>query len=141
MPFGLCNAPATFQHLMDTVLMGLNFEICLAYLDDIIMFSKDLHSHLDRLLQLFQRLREAELKLKPSKCKIMYSSVAFLGYTVSRDGVATDHAKIQAVRDWPIPTSLRQCRAFIGLCQYYMPSRKRAHSLFGLPNIRRHSTS
>jgi len=119
MPFGLCNAPATFQHLMDTVLMGLNFEICLAYLDDIIVFSKDLHSHLDRLLQLFQRLREAKLKVKPSKCKIMHSSVAFLGYTVSRDGVATDRAKIQAVRDWPIPTSLRQCRAFIGLCQYY----------------------
>jgi len=119
MPFGLCNAPATFQRLMDTVLMGLNFEICLTYLDDIIVFSKDLSSHLDRLLQLFQRLREAKLKLKPSKCKIMQSSVAFLGYTVSGDGVATDPAKIQAVRDWPTPTSLCQCRAFIGLCQYY----------------------
>jgi len=119
MPFGLTNAPATFQRLMDTVLMGLNFEICLAYLDDIILYSRDLSSHLDRLRQLFQRLREANLKLKPSKCSIMQKQVAFLGYTVSGDGIATDPSKIAAVKDWPTPANLRQCRAFVGLCQYY----------------------
>jgi len=64
MPFGLCNAPATFQRLMDTVLMGLNFNICLAYLDDIIVYSHDLSSHMERLEKLFQRLKEANLKLK-----------------------------------------------------------------------------
>lgn len=119
MPFGLCNAPATFQRLMDTVLMGLNFDICLAYLDDIIVYSRDLSSHMDRLEKLFQRLREANLKLKPSKCSILQKRVAFLGYCVSGNGIATDPTKIEAVRDWPTPSNLRQCRSFVGLCQYY----------------------
>ena len=119
MPFGLCNAPATFQRLMDTVLAGMNYETCLVYLDDIIVFSHDEHSHLRRLAQLFQRLRDARLKLKPSKCCVLQKRVNFLGYTVSQAGVGTDQAKIEAVRDWPTPTNLRQCRAFVGLCQYY----------------------
>ena len=119
MPFGLCNAPATFQRLMDTVLLGLNFEICLAYLDDIILYSSDLQSHMERLERLFQRLREANLKLKPSKCRILQKRVSFLGYVVSETGVGTDPEKIEAVRNWPVPTNLRQSRAFVGLCQYY----------------------
>ena len=119
MPFGLCNAPATFQRLMDTVLTGLNFEICLAYLDDIILFSKDLDSHLERLQCLLSKLREANLKLKPSKCHLLQKRVDFLGYTVSREGVGTDPEKVSAIRDWPTPTNLRQSRAFVGLCQYY----------------------
>jgi len=119
MPFGLCNAPATFQRLMDTVLSGLNYEICLAYLDDIIVFSNDLETHLQRLERLFVRLREANLKLKPSKCCMLQKRVTFLGYTISQAGVGTDPEKIAAVKDWPIPQNLRQCRAFIGLCQYY----------------------
>ena len=119
MPFGLCNAPATFQRLMDTVLMGLNFDICLAYLDDIIVYSRDLQSHMERLERLFQRLQEANLKLKPSKCSIMQKRVSFLGYIVSESGIGTDPSKIEAVRNWPVPTNLRQSRAFVGLCQYY----------------------
>ena len=119
MPFGLCNAPATFQRLTDTVLMGLNFDICLAYLDDIIVYSRDLQSHMERLEKLFQRLREANLKLKPSKCSILQKCVAFLGYVVSETGIGTDPSKIEAVQNWPVPTNLRQCRAFVGLCQYY----------------------
>ena len=104
---------------MDTVLSGLNYEICLAYLDDIIVYSHDLETHLQRLEQLFIRLREAHLKLKPSKCCMLQKRVTFLGYTVSQDGVGTDPKKIAAVRDWPVPQNLRQCRAFVGLCQYY----------------------
>ena len=119
MPFGLCNAPATFQRLMDTVLAGLNFEICLVYLDDIMIFSRTLDEHLERLSKLFQRLRESNLKLKPSKCHLLQTQVTFLGYTVSKQGIGTDPEKIAAVRDWPTPANLRQCRAFIGLCQYY----------------------
>lgn len=119
MPFGLCNAPATFQRLIDTVLMGLNFDICLAYLDDIIVFSRDMQGHLARLEQLFQRLREAHLKLKPSKCNVFQRRVSFLGYTVSGEGISTDPSKIDAVKNWPTPTNLRQSRAFVGLCQYY----------------------
>lgn len=119
MPFGLCNAPATFQRLMDTVLTGLNYEICLAYLDDIILYSHDLETHLERLERLLIRLREANLKLKPSKCQLLQKQVHFLGFTVSQDGVGTDPDKVAAIRDWPTPQNLRQSRAFIGLCQYY----------------------
>jgi len=74
---------------------------------------------MERLEKLFQRLREAHLKLKPSKCHMLQKSVAFLGYTVSGEGVSTDPEKIEAVKDWPTPSNLRQCRAFVGLCQYY----------------------
>ena len=81
MPFRLCGAPATFQRLMDTMLIGLNFEICLAYLDDIV-FSKDLPTHFERLEKLFQRLKDANLKLKPTKCCLLQRRVSFLGYTM-----------------------------------------------------------
>jgi len=119
MPFGLCNAPATFQRLMGTALSGLNFEIWLAYLADIIVFSKELKSHLTRLTQLFEKLREANLKLKPSKCCLLQKKVAFLRYVISQEGVETDHGKIDAIINWPVPTNLMQSRAFVGLCQYY----------------------
>ena len=119
MPFGLCNAPATFQRLMDLVMMGLNFEICLIYLDDIIVFSNDLPTHLERLKKLFERLREANLKIKPSKCHLLQKKVTFLGFTVSSSGVGTDPEKVAAVKNWPVPCNLRQSRAFVGLCQYY----------------------
>ena len=119
MPFGLCNAPATFQRLMDIVLTGLNYEICLAYLDDIILYSSDLATHLKRLERLLARLREANLKLKPSKCNLLQKRVHFLGFTVSQEGVGTDPEKVAAIRSWPTPRNLRQSRAFIGLRQYY----------------------
>jgi len=104
---------------MDKVLAGLNFETCLAYLDDIILISKDLDSHLQRLQQMFDRFREANLKLKPSKCHVLQKQVHFLGFTVSGDGVSIDSDKVNVIREWPVPTNLRQSRAFVGLCQYY----------------------
>ena len=119
MPFGLCNAPATFQRLMDIVLSGLNFEICLVYLDDVIIFGKTPEEHLDRLEQVFQRLRGANLKLKPSKCQLLRRNVCFLGHIVTPDGVAMDPSKITDVVEWPVPQRLRDVRAFLGLCSYY----------------------
>ena len=119
MPFGLCNAPATFQRLMDVTMMGLNFEICLVYLDDIIVFSKDVQTHLVRLELLFRRLQEANLKLKPSKCSLLQKSVEFLGYVVSGSGISTCSQKIETVQTWPVPTKLREVRGFLGLCGYY----------------------
>jgi hypothetical protein len=119
MPFGLCNAPATFQRLMDHAMVGLNFEVCLVYLDDIIVFSPDVETHLDRLEQLFVRLRQANLKLKPSKCHFLQSSVEFLGYFVSGNGISTDPHKVEVVQNWPTPTKLREVRSFLGLCSYY----------------------
>ncbi len=119
MPFGLCNAPATFQRLMDLVLSGINFETCLVYLDDVIIFGNNEEQHLERLRQVFQRLRDANLKLKPSKCQLLRHSVGFLGHVVTPNGVAVDPAKVAEVMNWPVPEKLRDVRAFLGLCSYY----------------------
>ena len=119
MPFGLCNAVATFQRLMDLALTGLNFEICLAYLDDIILHSKTQEEHLQRLEVLLQRLKDVNLKLKPSKCCLMKKRVTFLGHVVSGDGIATDPEKARLVSEWPVPTTLKQLRGFLGLSSYY----------------------
>ena len=119
LPFGLCNAPSTFQRLMDLVLNGLNFDICLVFLDDIIIFARDLETHLIRLEILFIRLKTAGLKLKPSKCHIMQEEVLFLRHIVSRNGIATDPDKISLVKSWPTPRNLKELRSFVGLCSYY----------------------
>ena len=119
MPFGLCNAPATFQRLMDCTMRGLQYEVCLIYLDDIIVFSGDLTTHLERLELIFQRLRQASLKLKPSKCSFLQQCVDFLGYKISAAGISTDPSKIEAVASWPVPRKLKEVRGFVGLCGYY----------------------
>ena len=119
MPFGLTNAVATFQRLMDLILTGLNLSICLAYLDDIVVFSKTPQEHLHRLECLLQRLQEANLKLKPPKCKLMQTSVVFLGHIVSEEGVQTDQEKTRLVNDWPAPRNIKELRGFLGLTGYY----------------------
>jgi len=120
MPFGLYNAGATFQRLMDIVMSGLHFHVCLIYLDDIIVFAGSLEQYLYRLVMVFQRLRTAGLKLKPEKCLLLQKSVSFLGHVVSVQGIATtDPSKIKLVAEWPTPRSLRDVRAFLGLAGYY----------------------
>jgi len=117
--FGLTGSPASFSRMMGLVMAGLNFAICLIYLDDIIIFAADLDTHLERLTQVLDRLAEANLKLKPSKCFLLQRRVLFLGHIVSGEGVETDPAKIEAVQDWPTPKKLREVRGFLGLCSYY----------------------
>ena len=119
MPFGLCNAVATFQRLMDLVLAGLNLDIRLVYFDDIIVFSATPEQHLERLKCVFRRLQEANLKLKPSKCCLMQTEVSFLGHIISGEGISTDPEKIKLINEWPAPTNLRQLRGFLGLAGYY----------------------
>ena len=119
MPFGLTNAPATFQRLVDLVLQGLNEDICLAYLDDVILHSRTEEEHLERLDRLFTRLEEANLKLKRSKCQLLQKKVLFLGYVVSGEGITNDPEKTRLIEDWPIPQNLRQLRGFLGLSGYY----------------------
>ena len=119
MPFGLCNAPATFQRLMENVLAGLQFEILLLYLDDIIVFSNSVDQMIKRLTIVFQRLRTAGLKLKPSKCHLFQREVEYLGYKVSEQGVQTSDDKVKAIREWPTPTNVTEVRSFLGLASYY----------------------
>lgn len=118
MPMGISNAPPSFQRLMELVLRGLHWSICLIYLDDIV-YSADFPQHLQHLREVFQRFRMAGLKLKPSKCHLARSSVTFLGHRVSSAGVEPDPSNIDKVKSWPITTSATQVRAFLGLCSYY----------------------
>ena len=119
MPFGLCNAGASFQRLMDILMSGLHLEICLVYLDDIVVYAKTAEQHLERLEMIFQRLGEAGLKLKPEKCRFFRRSVSFLGHVISDQGIVTDPAKTKQVADWPTPTSTQELRSFMGLSGYY----------------------
>ena len=119
LPFGLTSAPSTFERLMETVLRGLHWKTLLIYLDDIIVFSQDLETHLERLEEVFQRLTSAGLKLKPSKCSLFCKRVQYLGHVVSDQGVETDESKVQTVSDWPIPKHKSDVRAFLGTCGYY----------------------
>ncbi|HSN22635.1 MAG TPA: reverse transcriptase domain-containing protein, partial [Methylomicrobium sp.] len=119
MPFGLCNAGATFQRLMDSVMAGLHLDICLVYLDDVIVFSRTENQHLERIEAVLQRIRSAGLKLKPDKCMLFQRSVSFLGHVVSGDGISTSPEKVRAVVEWPTPTRLKDVRAFLGLAGYY----------------------
>jgi hypothetical protein len=117
MPFGLTGAPSTFTRMMNIVLGGL--EHCLVYLDDIIVHSSTFDEHVEQLAGVFERLQKANLKLKPSKCKLFQSMLKFLGHIVSEEGISTDPAKVQKVADWPTPTCVAEVRSFMGLATYY----------------------
>ena len=119
MPFGLANAPATFERMMERVLSGLYWETCLIYIDDVIVFSKTFDEHIVRLHQVLSRLKEANLKLSPAKCKLFRHEVEYLGHIVSQHGVGTDPKKTKAIREWPTPRNAKEVRSFVGLCSYY----------------------
>ena len=119
MPFGLCNAPATFERLMERVLGQLQWQIFLCYLDDILIFSRSVDRHLEDLRTVFQRLRKANLKLKPKKCHFFQREVAFLGHVVSAEGVRTDPGKIQRIKECSVPTDIHGVRSAMGLFSYY----------------------
>ena len=119
MPFGLCNAPATFQRLMDAVFAGVQWNSCLVYLDDIIILGRTFEEHLCNLHHVFSRLREAGLKLQPAKCTFCQKEVTFLGHIVSPSGVAPDPSKTDKVTSWPTPACKRDVQQFIGLANYY----------------------
>ena len=119
MPFGLCNAPATFQRLMDIVLTGLQWTSCLVYLDDIIVLGRTFTEHLSNLGSVFSRIRDAGLKIKPEKCSFLKEKVKYLGHIVSNEGIAADPEKTATVKTWPTPTSTKEVQQFLGLANYY----------------------
>ena len=112
MPFGLSTAPATFQRTMDIVLSGLTYAICLCYLDDVNVSGRDIKQHCERLETVLLRLREHNLRVKLSKCKIAARQVAFLGHVISKSGIQPDPVKISAVSDIPRPNSVKEIRSF-----------------------------
>lgn len=119
MPYGLCNAGATFERLMELVLAGLHWTTCLLYVDDIICFSKTADEHISRLKEILYRIKEAGLKLSPNKCKLFQREVSFLGHIVSETGVSTEPGKVKAVKEWPIPRNVHELRSFLGTASYY----------------------
>ena len=116
-PFGLSQAPAYFQRLVHEVLKGITFAF--GYLDDILIFSPDNKTHLEHLEIVFQRLREADLKLKASKCNFFKKHIQYLGHLVSGEGIEPLPEKLEAVRKMPPPTTPKEVKQFLGLVGYY----------------------
>ena len=100
-------------------LAGMTWEICLAYLDDLIIFSRTFDQHMERLQKVFDRLVQAWLKLKRSKCALFQKKVKFLGSIDSGEGIEPDPEKVQAVVEWPTPQTLTEVRSFVALASYY----------------------
>ena len=120
MPFGLNNAPGTFQRLMNWVLKDYLGIFVAVYLDDVIIYTKgSFEMHIDHLRQVFQTFREAHLKIKLKKCYFCHPSLVFLGHIVGRGGIQSDPEKISKIKDFPIPTNLTQLRSALGLFSYY----------------------
>lgn len=119
LPMGLSNSPSTFQRYMERILGDKIFHTLLVYLDDVIVFSRTVEEHLDRLEELFKRMRKYGLKFKPNKCKLFANRVVYLGYEVSGEGISTEPAKVDAVKLWPLPKTVKDVRAFIGFCSFY----------------------
>ena len=118
-PFGLCNAPATFERLMDQVLCGMQWSRCLVYLDYVISFGKSFPEALARLEEVLSRLSDFGLQLKAKKCTFMQTEVIFLGHVVGRSGLSCDPAKISAVRNWHALDKVKAVRQFVGFVGYY----------------------
>ena len=113
--FGLCYAPETLERLMETVLCGHQWDICLVYLDDIIVFSKTFEEMTENLHKVFVRLRSAGLKLKATKCILFGEQVEYLGHVISKTGVAIDPKNVEAFKHWIEQTSVKEARSFIVL--------------------------
>jgi hypothetical protein len=114
MPFGLTNAPATFQTLMNTVLAEFLRKFALVFFDDILIYSTTMSDHVNHLRSILQVLRMNKLYAKFSKCTFAHSEIDYLGHVISREGVATDPAKISIIRQWPTPKTVTELRSFFG---------------------------
>ncbi len=121
MPFGLKSAPITFQRLMNALLGDLLGKDVFAYLDDLIICSKDADGHFASLEAVLDKLRTAGLKLKLSKCAFMKAKVSFLGHMVDNSGINIQTDKIEAKKNFPQPRSVENVRSFLGLCDYCRP--------------------
>ena len=119
MPFGLCNAPATFQRPMQNCLGELNLIYCLIYLEDIIIFSQMVEEHLHRLHVVFDRFREYNLKLKPSKCSLFKEEINYLVHLVSKKGVWPSDLNLKAITECALPQTYMKVQAFLGLVGHY----------------------
>ena len=119
MPFGLTNAPAAFMRLMNEVFHDYLDKFVIIFIDDILVYSKSKEEHKEHLRLVMERLRNQKLFAKSSKCSFWKREIGFLGHIVSGEGVAADPEKVQAIREWPRPTTVTEVRSFLGLAGYY----------------------
>lgn len=119
MPFGLKNGPATFQRAMNHVLNGLVGEVCYVYLDDIIIVGCNLENHIENLCKVLKRLAQFNLKIQLDKCEFLRRETEFLGHLITQNGVRPNPDKVQKIIEWPLPTTQKQVKQFLGLAGYY----------------------
>ncbi|KAL0331636.1 UNVERIFIED_CONTAM: Transposon Ty3-G Gag-Pol polyprotein [Sesamum angustifolium] len=119
MPFGLCNAPSTFQSLMNMVFSPYLRKFILVFFDDMLVYSKTWEEHLQQLQLTLEVLRKNQLFAKRSKYDFGKQSVEYLGHIISVNGVATDPSKVECMKSWPLPKDVKGLRGFLGLTGYY----------------------
>ena len=118
-PFGLCNAGASYQRMIDLSLSGLSVLKILAYLDDIVIFSQTIDEHCEQLRELFERLRQCNISLNLSKCAFAMKEVDYLGYTLSSDGIKPQQRLTDTIRNFPVPNDRKALKRFLGVSNYY----------------------
>ncbi|XP_052820489.1 uncharacterized protein LOC128246339 [Mya arenaria] len=119
MTFGLNNSASTFQRTMEIALQGLQWETCLVYIDDIIVYGTTFEQHIHRVEQVLDRMQQAGLKLKHEKCNMLQHKVLFLGHVVSNDGVLPDPTNISKIVDWPVPQNTKHVKQFVATASFY----------------------
>ena len=119
MPFGLANAPATFQAYIHRALAGLVDIVCIVYLDDILVFSNNENEHWGHVQEVLKRLRDAKLYCKLSKCLFNQKQIHFLGYVVSAEGISMEPERVATIVEWPVPKSYHDIQVFLGFANFY----------------------
>ena len=119
MPYGVTGGPATFQRVMNWVLAPLLRVCVIVFIDDILIYSKSWEQHLEHVAAVFQLLQEHQFRIKLSKCSFAKQELPYLGHIISAHGVATDPGKIKIVQNWPVPSSVKELRSFLGMAGYY----------------------
>lgn len=119
MPFGLCNAPATFQHFVNYIFQDFLDLFMIAYLDDILTFSSSLELHRILVVKVLGRLREYRLYAKAEKCEFEVQEISFLGFIISTEGISMDSQKVNSILDWSVPTDKRSVQRFVGFANFH----------------------
>ena len=119
MPFGLTNAPATFQSLVNNTLRDYLDIFCMAYLDNILIYSDTLEEHKEHVKKVLRALQDRKLSVAPEKCEWHTQKVEFLGFVITPGHVEMDERKLAAIREWPTPTSVKEVQSFLGFANFY----------------------
>lgn len=119
MPYGLANAPSVFQEFMNEVFREFLHNFVIVYIDDILIYSRNLADHRHHVKQVLQRLRQHHLYLKLEKCEFHRPTVQFLSYIISQEGIQMDQGKVTAIAEWPTPHSVKELQRFLGFANFY----------------------